>query len=99
MMKQEQFDTIVARAHPFINYQFDPYSRPEFVELFELPKFKAAVNEVCAAYGAPYFRPFQLSNIINLYGQSVPAHLTGASQDRMEERHQSHKIPLARVHL
>merc|ERR1719445_582005 len=62
------------RLHPFINYQFDAMKRPEFVSLFEMDEFQIAVESICSRQ-SPYFKPFQLSLILNLPGQSVPMHL------------------------
>eukprot|EP00483_Globobulimina_turgida_P008647 UN08665 len=65
---------MIHRLHPFIKYQFDAFSRPEFVELFERNEFITEVARMCGRMN-PYFRPFQLSMILNIPGQSVPMHL------------------------
>merc|ERR1719295_1709100 len=71
---KETYPKMLRRLHPFINYQFDASKRPEFKALFTAPAFEAAVREICGEQN-PYFRPFQLSLILNVPGQSVPMHL------------------------
>lgn len=66
---KESYQKMLYRLNPFINYQFDAYKRPEFIELFEADEFQSAVKHICGRQN-PYFRPFQLSMILNLPGQS-----------------------------
>ena len=66
---KESYSKMMQRLHPFINYQFDAYKRPEFVKLFEKNEFQQSVKHICGASN-PYFKPFQLSMILNLPGQS-----------------------------
>merc|ERR1712228_15773 len=70
----ESYKKMLQRLHPFINYQFDAYKRSEFVQLFQMDEFQASVRHICGPQN-PFFRPFQLSLILNLPGQSVPMHL------------------------
>lgn len=65
---------IILRLLVFNNYQFDALNRPEFVELFNLPKFKNAVGNMCPKTHE-FFKPFQLSLILNLPGMNVASHL------------------------
>ena len=74
---KESYDTLASRIQPFINYQLDDTQieqKAEFKELFEADEFREAVEDICGTQH-PFFRPFQLSLILNLPGQSVPMHL------------------------
>ena len=70
---KESYQNMIHRLNPFINYQFDAYERPEFIELFEADEFQKVVQHICGRQN-PYFRPFQLSMILNLPGQSGMTH-------------------------
>lgn len=72
---KESYQKMIYRLNPFINYQFDAYKRPEFIELFEADEFQSAVQHICGRQN-PYFRPFQLSMILNLPGQSGMYYMT-----------------------
>ena len=67
---KERYNDIILRLLVFQNYQFKALSKDEFVELFNLPKFKNAVNNMCGK-DHPYFRPYQVSLILQLPGMNV----------------------------
>lgn len=71
---KEKFKIIASRLLLYNNFQFNTSAEPEFVKLFTDKQFVQSVNDICGK-DRPYFRPYQLSLIMQMPGQNVPAHL------------------------
>jgi hypothetical protein len=74
---KEQHGDLASRAQSFIKYIFDPSAHPATARLLASAPFLAAARAVCPQRDAAVLDAFQTSMIIQVPGQTVPAHLDG----------------------
>jgi hypothetical protein len=75
--RKETHADLVSRAQSFIRYLFAPSAHAVTRELFASAPFLAAARAVCPQRDAAVLDAFQASIIIQVPGQTVPAHLDG----------------------
>jgi hypothetical protein len=74
---KEQHADLASRAQSFIAYIFDPSRHASTAKLLNSTAFLAAARAVCPQRDAAVLDPFQTSIIVQVPGQTVPAHLDG----------------------
>jgi len=74
---KEQHGDLASRASAFIKYIFDPAAHAATAALFGSAPFQRAARAVCPQRDSAVLDAFQASIIIQVPGQTVPAHLDG----------------------
>eukprot|EP00658_Telonema_sp_P-2_P028714 TRINITY_DN21955_c0_g1_i6.p1 TRINITY_DN21955_c0_g1~~TRINITY_DN21955_c0_g1_i6.p1 ORF type:complete len:334 (-),score=84.92 TRINITY_DN21955_c0_g1_i6:109-1110(-) len=74
---REPFATLAGRVQSFGRYHFEFGEYPIVSKLFSSGKFQAAAAAVCPP-DKQHLDPFQFNFILQLPGQTVPAHIDGA---------------------
>lgn len=75
--RKEQHVDLVSRAQSFIRYLFAPQDHAATRALFNSTPFVRAARAVCPQRDSAVLDPFQASIIIQVPGQTVPAHIDG----------------------
>ena len=75
--RKEQHTDLVSRAQSFIRYLFSPQDHAVTRALFNSTPFVSAARAVCPQRDSAVLDTFQASIIIQVPGQTVPAHIDG----------------------
>jgi hypothetical protein len=71
---RETYASLASRTQSFIKFLYDLEDRPRVQALFASPKFRRVAQDVCPK-ARQLLDPFQTNLIINVPGQTVPAHI------------------------